>query len=125
MERKSYYAVLEKTKKGTLDVTEWLKWFLHCLMTALLTSESMLEKVIRKHRFWSKQANVTFNARLTKLLHRLLNGFTGKLTTAKWAKIAKCSSDTALRDVQDLMHKNILRKAEGGGRSTNYFLTNF
>ena len=92
-------------------------------MNALLASDEVLEKVLHKHAFWDKHATEAFNPRQTKLLNRLLDGFTGNLTTSKWAKIAKCSSDTALRDIQDLVNKNILRKAEGGGRSTHYLLT--
>ena len=122
VERKGYYEVLEKTQKGTLNVTEWLNWFLDCLMNALLASDEVLEKVLHKHAFWNKHATEAFNPRQTKLLNLLLDGFTGNLTTSKWAKIAKCSSDSALRDIQDLVNKNILRKAEGGGRSTHYLL---
>lgn len=122
-ERNSYYSILEKTQKGTLDVTEWLTWFLNCLMNALIASDDVLEKVLFKHHFWNQHADEVFNPRQIKLLNRLLEGFTGNLTTSKWAKIAKCSSDTALRDIQDLIDKQVLRKAGAGGRSTHYVLS--
>ena len=121
-ERNSYYSILEKIQKGTLDVTEWLTWFLNCLMNALIASDDVLEKVLFKHRFWNQHADEVFNPRQIKLLNRLLEGFTGNLTTSKWAKIAKCSSDTALRDIQDLIDKQVLHKAGAGGRSTHYVL---
>ncbi len=122
LERKKYYTVLEKSQKGTLDVTEWLKWFLNCLKNALNASEQILSRVIYKHRFWNMHAAQVLNDRQVLLINKLLNGFTGKLTSSKWAKIAKCSADTALRDIQDLMDKRILQKGAGGGRSTNYEL---
>ena len=121
-ERKQYYEVLEKTQKGTLDITNWLEWFLHCLLHALESSESILEKVIFKHNFWVSNASTIINERQKKLLNRLLDGFEGKLTSSKWANIAKCSQDTATRDIQDLIDKNILYKLPGGGRSTGYDL---
>ncbi len=121
-ERKEYYNKLEKTQKGNLDVTNWLDWFLNCLLNALGASNQILAKVIYKHRFWNKNATRIQNDRQKLLLNKLLEGFIGKLTTSKWAKIAKCSPDTALRDIQDLVNKKILRKTEEGGRSTNYEL---
>jgi Fic family protein len=119
-ERKKYYEILEKTQKGSLDITEWILWFLDCLMNALKSSESVLSKVMFKADFWSKHSKTTINERQKLLLNKLLDGFDGKLTSSKWAKIAKCSSDTALRDIQDLINKAILKKEEAGGRSTNY-----
>lgn len=121
-ERKEYYKVLEKTQKGTVDITNWIEWFLNCLFNSLNSSNQTLRKVIFKHRFWNKNADKLQNDRQKILLNKLLEGFDGKLTSSKWAKIAKCSTDTALRDIQDLMNKKILRKSEGGGRSTSYEL---
>lgn len=121
-ERKAYYEILEKTQRGTPDITNWLLWFLACLQKAIVESESTLAKVVTKHTSWNKYSRTTLNDRQIKLLNRLLDGFFGKLTTSKWAKIAKCSKDTALRDIQDLIAKGILKKDEAGGRSTNYIL---
>ncbi len=120
--RKEYYAVLERTQKGTIDITDWLEWFLNCLLDSLYASDRILEKVIYKHRFWNKNAARLQNDRQKLLLNKLLDGFDGKLTSSKWAKVAKCSTDTALRDIQDLMNKQIVRKTAGGGRSTSYEL---
>lgn len=122
IERKEYYSVLEESQKGTLDITKWLEWFLECLLNALKASELILSKVLFKHNFWNAHAKVTLNKRQIKLLNKLLDGFEGKLTTGKWAKIAKCSSDTALRDIQDLIAKEILMSDGAGGRSTNYVI---
>jgi Fic family protein len=122
VERKQYYNMLEKTQKGNLDITEWLLWFINCLMNALNSTESILAKVLFKAEFWKINATTIINERQKKLLNRLLDGFEGKLTSSKWAKIAKCSSDTALRDIQDLIKKGILQKETAGGRSTNYEL---
>lgn len=121
-ERKDYYRMLESSQKGTLDITMWLDWFLNCLLHALTASDEVLSKVLFKHKFWNKNAKATLNERQVLMLNKLLDGFTGKLTSSKWAKIAKCSSDTALRDIQDLMTKQILRKEIAGGRSTSYEL---
>ncbi len=122
IERKEYYNILEVTQRGNLDITKWLLWFLNCLMDALKSTESVLAKVIVKAEFWNKHSKTIINERQKLLLIRLLDGFDGKLTTSKWAKIAKSSSDTALRDIQDLINKNILLKENAGGRSTNYEL---
>jgi Fic family protein len=124
IERKKYYEILEKIQKGNLDITDWLEWFLNCLLHALRSSETILEKVIFKHNFWMNNSSVIKNERQRKLLNRLLDGFDGKLTTSKWAKIGKCSQDTATRDIQDLIEKKILYKLPGGGRSTGYDLIN-
>lgn len=122
-ERKEYYRVLEKTQKGGLDITEWLLWYLNCLLNALGSTESVLGKVLYKAEFWRNNSDKSLNERQRSMLNVLLEGFEGKLTTSKWAKINKCSSDTALRDIQDLIAKGILNKDElPGGRSTNYIL---
>lgn len=121
-ERKQYYDVLEKAQKGTVEITNWLEWFLKCLFDALNSSNQVLGKVIYKHQFWNLNATKLQNNRQKLLLNKLLDGFDGNLTSSKWAKIAKCSTDSALRDIQDLINKNILRKTEGGGRSTSYEL---
>lgn len=122
LERKAYYSILEQTQKGDADISDWLEWFLHCLKNALLASNTVLEKVVRKHRFWTRHQQLIFNARQQLLLNKLLDGFEGKLTSSKWGRIAKCSPDTALRDIQDLMQKGVLQKSVGGGRSTSYEL---
>lgn len=121
-DRKSYYNTLEKVQQGSLDVTKWITWFLECLLNSVKSSETTLNKVIYKHHFWNTYAKQVNNDRQKKMLNKLLDGFEGKLTTSKWAKINKCSSDTALRDIQDLIKKNILQKEKAGGRSTNYEL---
>jgi Fic family protein len=121
-ERKEYYDILEKTQNGNLDITEWLEWFLNCLLHALESSETLLSKVIFKHNFWLKNASQIENDRQRKILNMLMDDFNGKLNTTKWAKICKCSQDTALRDIQDLIDKQILYKLPGGGRSTSYDL---
>lgn len=121
-ERSSYYLMLEKTQKGGLDITEWLEWFLLCLLRAIESSDSILGKTRFKHAFWLRHAQTIFNERQKKILDRLLSDFEGNLNTSKWAKIARCSQDTALRDIQDLVAKNVLVKTERSGRSTAYNL---
>jgi Fic family protein len=121
-ERNSYYDILEKTQKSSLDITNWLEWFLNSLLHSIEGSEKLLEKVIYKHVFWQKHSKVTLNDRQRKILNMLIDDFDGVLNTTKWAKIGKCSQDTALRDIQDLIEKGILTKTEQGGRSTNYEL---
>lgn len=120
IERKGYYDVLEKTQKGNLDITIWIKWFLSCLINALNSTDSVLIRVLFKADFWSQHSKTLINERQKKLLNKLLDGFDGKLTSSKWAKIANCSKDTAIRDINDLIDKNILQKEAAGGRSTNY-----
>lgn len=122
VQRSGYYAILEKTQKGSSDITDWLIWFLDCLMVALTTTETTLEKVLVKAKFWEKHATTIFNERQILMLNKLLGQFEGKLNSSKWAKMTKCSSDTALRDIQDLMDKGVLNKENSGGRSTNYVL---
>lgn len=121
-ERKAYYKILERTQKGTLDVTEWLVWFLATLHRAVDQAQLTLDAVLIKARFWRRFAGTAMNERQAKLLNRLLNGFDGKLTSQKWAAIAKCSPDTALRDINELVAYGILRKSASGGRSTSYEL---
>ncbi len=122
VERQEYYNILEKTQKGHLDITEWILWFLNCLTNAINATEDLLSKVLFKAEFWKEHATTILNPRQQRMLNKLLDGFTGKLTTSKWAKINKCSQDTALRDIQDLIKKNILQKEASGGRSTSYEL---
>ena len=121
-ERNAYYDILEATQKGDLDITPWLAWFLACLDRAFDGAEEMLAGVLEKARFWEKHAGAPFNERQRDMLNRLLDGFEGKLTSSKWAKLEKCSQDTALRDINDLVERGILQKDEGGGRSTSYSL---
>jgi Fic family protein len=121
-ERKAYYEILEATQKGDLDITEWLAWFLDCLGRAIDGAESALWGVLRKARFWEKHAKDALNDRQRDMMNRLLDGFEGKLTSSKWASIEKCSPDTALRDINDLLERKILMKDEAGGRSTSYSL---
>jgi Fic family protein len=120
--RSEYYETLEKVQKGTSNITVWLTWFLECLTEALLNTDTILEKVLSKARFWEKHRTTLLNDRQRLMLNKLLDDFEGKLTSSKWAKMVKCSSDTALRDIQDLMSKGILKKEDLGGRSTNYEL---
>ncbi len=122
IERKKYYEILGKSQHGTSDITEWSVWFLSCLGNALLNSGDVLDSVLKKARFWEKHGQTPLNDRQRLMLNKLLDGFEGKLTSSKWAKIAKCSQDTAIRDIQDLINKEILQKEAQGGRSTNYEL---
>ena len=121
-EIKEYYEVLEKTQREDLDVTEWIKWFLSCLINALKATETLLARILLKADFWNRHAETIINERQKKVINRLLDGFEGKLTSMKWTKIAKCSKDTAIRDINDLIKKDILQKSSAGGRSTSYEL---
>ncbi len=124
-ERSAYYDILERTQKQSLDVTEWLAWFLNTLHRAVDHAQHTLDAVLAKTRFWQRWAaptSASLNERQVKLVNRLLDGFEGKLTTSKWAAIAKCSPDTALRDITDLLARGVLRKSDAGGRSTSYEL---
>jgi Fic family protein len=121
-ERKDYYLMLERTQKGTLEVSDWMEWFLSCLLRAVQGSEVGLSVVLTKARFWQRWAGSSFNDRQTKLLNQLLDGFDGKLTSSKWATIAKCSPDSALRDITDLLERGVLARSGAGGRSTSYEL---
>lgn len=122
VERKEYYDILENTQKDSLDITGWLKWFLNCLGRALNGTEETLAVVLRKARFWEHHSSTALNDRQKLMLNKLLDGFEGKLTSSKWAKIAKTSQDTAGRDINDLVEKGVLIKEAGGGRSTSYVL---
>lgn len=121
-ERKAYYDILERTQKGDLDVTDWLEWFLSCLGRAFIGAEATLASVMTKAHFWEKHVATPLNSRQRGMLNRLLDGFEGKLTSSKWAKIENCSQDTALRDIEDLITHGILVREPGGGRSTSYAL---
>lgn len=122
-ERSAYYDVLERTQKGGLDVTQWLLWFFGALTRAIESAHITLNAVLNKTRFWQKWTHIPLNERQIKLMNRLLDGFEGKLTSRKWAAIAKCSSDTALRDITQLLEWGVLQKSLSGGRSTSYGLT--
>ncbi|MEX1003095.1 MAG: Fic family protein [Crocinitomicaceae bacterium] len=122
IERKQYYEILEKTQKGNLDITDWIVWFLNCLINALKATDSILTRVLFKADFWQKHIDTAINDRQRKILNKLMDDFDGKLTSSKWAKIAKCSKDSAVRDINDLIEKGILQKEPAGGRSTNYEL---
>lgn len=123
-ERSAYYDVLERTQKGSLDITEWLLWFLQTLNRAVGNAQQTVDAVLGKTRFWQRWAGTPLNERQVKLLNRLLDGFEGKLTSSKWAAIAKCSQDTALRDIGELVVLGALRKSAASGRSTAYELIN-
>ena len=121
-DRDAYYDMLERTQKQTLDLTDWLAWFLTTLKRAVDQAQHTLDDVLAKSRFWQQWATTPLNERQVKLLNRLLDGFEGKLTSSKWAAIAKCSPDTALRDITDLLALGVLQKSDAGGRSTSYEL---
>ncbi len=121
-ERGAYYDILEQTQKGTLDITDWMQWFLGCLGRSIDGAQAILAAVLAKARFWESLQGVQLNARQTLVLNRLLDGFEGKLTTSKYARLAKCSQDTALRDILPLVERGILVRGPEGGRSTSYVL---
>ena len=132
-DRNDYYDILEATQKGTLDITTWLEWFFACLDRALMATDETLGGVMKKAKFWETHSGAQFNDRQQLMLNKLLDHFDrvlpgasaeahGKLTSSKWAKMAKCSHDTALRDIQDLVEQKVLVKDPAGGRSTNYLL---
>lgn len=121
-ERKAYYDILERCQKGPLDVTPWMEWFLNCLKNAITASEEILQTVLTKAQFWTNHTGELFNPRQQAIINRLLDGFVGKLNSSKWAKLAKCSQDTALRDIHELLARKILIKENAGGRSTSYKL---
>lgn len=121
-ERAAYYDTLEQTQRGDLDITDWLTWFLGCLERAFTGAEDILAGVLQKAEFWTKHKDANLNERQRLMLNKLLDGFEGKLTSTKWAKIAKCSQDTASRDIEGLIKLGILQKDAGGGRSTSYSL---
>ena len=119
-ERDDYYSTLERTQKSSLDITPWQKWFLGCLGRAIESAHKNLDEALRKARFWERYAREPLNKRQIKVLNRVMDNFEGKLTSSKWAKIAKCSQDSAGRDIKDLIERGALRKDPGGGRSTSY-----
>ena len=121
-EHEAYYQILERTQKGSLDVTAWLTWFLSALHRAIGQAQHTLDAVLTKTRFWQHYTGTPLNDRQSKVVNRLLDGFDGKLTTSKWAAIAKCSADTALRDINELVSRGMLRRSTSGGRSTSYEL---
>jgi len=121
-ERNDYYSILEATQKGGLDITPWLDWFLGCLGRAIEGAEAISADVLKKARFWERHAEAPLNKRQRIMLNRLLEGFEGKLTSSKWAKITRCSPDTALRDIEALIAQDILVRDPAGGRSTSYSL---
>jgi Fic family protein len=120
----AYYEILEQTQKGSLDITPWMDWFLGCLGRAIEDAQATLGTVLSKARFWEAVGDFPINERQRLVLNRLLDGFEGKLTTSKWAKLAKCSHDTALRDIAALVERGILVRNPEGGRSTSYALAN-
>ncbi len=121
-QKKEYYAALNKVQYSDSDITSWLVWYLECFKSALLTTETLLQKTISKAEFWERNKDIKFNHRQQHMLNLLMGDFVGVLNTSKWAKITKCSQDTALRDIQDLISKEILCKDSKGGRSVNYEL---
>lgn len=125
IERKQYYEVLQKVQHSKGDITEWLEWFLHCLKNAMLATENTTQKIMHKAEFWKLHERTPINERQRIVLNTLFDGFEGKLQTSKWAKITKTSTDTALRDIKDLVEKGILQQTNEGGRNANYELANF
>lgn len=121
-ERKRYYEVLQSVQHSSGDITEWLDWFLHCLKNAMLATENTTQNILHKAEFWKKHEQTPINERQRLMLNKLFDGFEGKLQTSKWAKIAKTSTDTALRDIKDLVEKGILQQTNEGGRNANYEL---
>ncbi len=120
--KKAYYEILERTQKGDLDITEWLLWFFDCLERAITRASGIIELTLEKAAYWDRFREVDINERQRKVINRLWDGFEGKLTSSKWAKICSCSQDTALRDINDLISKGMLRNSGEGGRSANYLL---
>jgi Fic family protein len=125
IERKRYYEILQKVQHSTGNITEWLEWFLHCLKSAMLATENTTQKILHKAEFWKLHEQTPINERQRLMLNKLFEGFEGKLQTSKWAKITKISTDTALRDIKDLIEKGILQQTSEGGRNANYELVAF
>lgn len=123
-ERKRYYEVLQSVQHSSGDITEWLDWFLNCLKNALLTTEVTTQRIMQKAEFWKQHEKTPINHRQRLIINKLFDGFDGKLQTSKWAKITKTSTDTALRDIKDLIEKGILQQTADGGRSASYELVN-
>jgi Fic family protein len=125
IERKQYYKILQKVQHSKGDITDWLDWFLHCLKNAILATENTTQKILNKAEFWKLHEHTAINERQRMMLNKLFDGFEGRLQTSKWAKIAKTSNDTALRDIKDLVEKGILQQTKEGGRNANYELADF
>lgn len=125
VERNQYYDILQKVQHSTGDITEWLEWFLHCLKNAMLATENTTQRILRKAEFWKLHEQTPINERQRLMLNKLFDGFDGKLKTSKWAKITKISTDTALRDIKDLVEKGILQQTDEVGRNSNYELSDF
>ncbi len=125
VERKQYYEVLQRVQHSTGDITGWLEWFLQCLKNAMLATENTTQRILHKAEFWKLHEHTPINERQRLMINKLFDGFEGKLQTSKWAKITKTSTDTALRDIKDLVAKDILQQTVEGGRNTNYELSNF
>src|SRR6185312_15337395 len=121
---KEYYNMLERTQKGNLDITNWIEWFLNCLQGALENTEDAVTRILKKAQFWGKHSATDINERQRRMLNKLFDGFEGNLTSSKWATITKCSSDTAVNDINELISMGILQKSSSGGRSTSYLLIN-
>ena len=121
-ERSDYYGILEQTQGGTMDITAWMEWFLGCLTRAIAGAQAALAGVIDKARYWEKLREVPLNERQRLVITKLLEGFEGKLTTSKWAALTKSSTDTALRDILQLVERGVLVRNQAGGRSTSYSL---
>ncbi|MEY4929752.1 MAG: hypothetical protein RI909_476 [Bacteroidota bacterium] len=119
-ERNEYYECLEKSQSDSMDITDWILWFMACLDRSVKATEADLVGILDKAKFWEQHHENLLNERQRMMLNKLLDGFEGKTTTGKWSKIAKCSTDTALRDIQSLIDQNILEKENAGGRSTSY-----
>jgi Fic family protein len=124
VERNDYYDILEASQKASMDITDWMEWFLNCMSRAIAGAKDNLEAVMTKARFWERFATAQFNERQTVMLNKLFDGFYGNLTSSKWAQMMKCSQDTAHRDITDLLEKGALVQNPGGGRSANYSLAN-
>lgn len=120
--KKEYYEMLEQTQKGDLDITEWMLWFFSCLESAVMRASNSIERTLKKSAYWDEFHDIVINERQRRLINLLWDGFEGKLTSSKWAKICKCSQDTALRDINDLIAKNMLRDSGERGRRANYRL---
>lgn len=120
--RKGYYAALEATTVGDVNITKWLQWFVQTLRLSLTEALETTTRTVKKAQFWQKHRNLPMNERQTKIVNMLWDGFEGNLTNAKWAKITKTSSSTALRDIQELVAHGVLMTSDSGGRSTNYEL---
>ena len=121
-EREEYYLVLERTQKGSMDVSDWVNWFVACLGRAVEDAERTFATVLRKARLWERHSGPTLNERQRRVIELLIDGFEGNLTTSRWARIGKCSQDTALRDITELLERNVLERSAKGGRSTSYSL---